>query len=184
MGREEMNRFLAPERFTTDRLELRQFTSADHAGYARIMADPEVTRYIGTGQPYTPDIAWRSMAGMLGHWQLLGYGIWAVALREGGRLVGHCGYIDSHGWPGFELAWLLGREHWGRGYAREAAGAALAIAQRELRKERIISLIRPQNAPSIRLAQALGAKREGSIELMGSEAELYVHQAASDRMRG
>ena len=173
-----MTAFLAPERFTTERLELRQFTLADHADYARITADPEVTRHIGAGQPFTPEIAWRSMAGALGHWQLRGYGLWAVTLRDDGRLIGHCGYIDVHGWPAFELAWLLGREHWGRGYAREAAGAALAIAQRQLRKERIISLIRPQNAPSIKLAQALGARREGSVELIGSAAELYVHRPA------
>jgi len=168
----------APERFTTERLELRQFALGDHAEYARITADPDVTRYIGAGQPWTPEIAWRSMAGTLGHWQLLGYGLWAVTLRESGRLIGHCGYIDVYGWPAFELAWLLGRDHWGRGYAREAAGAALAIAQQQLRKERIISLIRPQNAPSIKLAQALGATREGAVDLMGSPAELYVHRAA------
>ena len=171
----------APERVTTDRLELRKFTLADHAEYARITADPEVTRFLGMGQPWTPDIAWRGMAGALGHWELLGYGLWAVTLRDSGRLVGHCGYIDAFGWPSFELAWMLGREHWGQGYAREAAGAALRIAQDVLRKERIISLIRPQNAPSIKLARALGAQLEGTADLMGSPAHVYVHQPVSSR---
>ena len=67
-------------------------------------------RHVGTGNPNTPELAWRSMAVMLGHWELLGYGIWAVARRDTGALVGHCGYIDVPGWPGFELAYLLGRD--------------------------------------------------------------------------
>lgn len=167
--------YLAPRRVETARLELRPFTVDDHADYARICADPEVMRYVGAGQANPPEITWRSMAGMLGHWELLGYGIWALALRDG-PVIGHCGYIDVPGWPGFELAYLLGRDHWGQGYAFEAASAALGIAYRDLRKERVISLIRPANAPSIRLAQKLGAVREGSVELMGSSAELYLHR--------
>jgi len=165
----------APGRLLTERLELRPFTLEDHAEYARICSDEEVMRYIGAGKANTPDITWRSMAGMLGHWQLLGYGIWAVTLRGGG-IIGHAGFIDVPGWPGFELAWLLGRGHWGKGYAREAARAALQVAHDTLQRERVISLIRPQNAPSIRLAQALGAQRTGTVEMMGSEAELFVHR--------
>jgi RimJ/RimL family protein N-acetyltransferase len=165
----------APARLLTPRLELRLFAPADHEPYARICADPQVMRYIGAGQPNTPEITWRSMAAMLGHWVLKGYGLWAVQMRHG-PLIGHAGFIDVPGWPGFELAWLLGREHWGHGYAREAAGAARDIAFGTLRRERVISLIRPQNEPSIRLAQALGAVNEGEVELMGSPAQVYVHR--------
>lgn len=165
----------APCYIETARLVLRPWTLADHPGYARICADPEVMRYVGAGTPNSPEVTWRSMAAMLGHWELLGYGIWALALRGGG-LVGHVGYIDVPGRPGFELAWLLGREHWGRGYAREAAGAALRVAFDELGRDQVISLIRPANTPSIRLAQALGAVREGATELLGGPAEVFVHR--------
>jgi RimJ/RimL family protein N-acetyltransferase len=171
-----MSRYRVPRTVETARLQLRPFTVDDHAAYARFTADEQVMRYMGTGVTLAPDVAWRSMAGMLGHWELLGYGIWALALRDG-PLVGQCGFIDVPGWPGFELAWMLGREHWGHGYAREAATAALAIAQQQLRKDRVISLIRAANAPSIRLAEALGAVREGTVDLLGSPAELFVHRA-------
>jgi [ribosomal protein S5]-alanine N-acetyltransferase len=167
--------YRVPRNVQTARLELRPFDLADHADYARMTADPEVMQYMGMGKPNTSDMAWRSMAAMLGHWELLGYGLWALALREG-PLVGHVGYIDVPGWPGFELAWMLGREHWGQGYAFEAAASALQIAQAQLGRDRIISLIRPANARSIRLAEKLGASREGSVELMGSSAELFVHR--------
>ncbi|MEZ0309041.1 MAG: GNAT family N-acetyltransferase [Ramlibacter sp.] len=167
--------YRVPRNVQTARLELRPFTLADHADYARITADPEVMQFIGTGTPNTPPLAWRSMAAMLGHWELLGYGLWALALRDG-PLVGHVGYIDVPGWPGFELAWLLGRDHWGQGYAFEAAATALQIAQARLGRDRVISLIRPGNTRSIRLAEKLGALRDGSVELMGSSAELFVHR--------
>jgi RimJ/RimL family protein N-acetyltransferase len=172
----QVTAFLAPQRVQTPRLELRLFTLADHEAYARICADADVMRYIGTGVPHTPESAWRAMAGFLGHWQLLGYGLWAVTLRRSGQLIGHAGFIDVPGWPGFELGWLLGRESWGQGYAREAAHAALRIAHGDLKKDRVISLIRPANAPSIKLALALGAQREGSTELLGSPADVYVHR--------
>jgi RimJ/RimL family protein N-acetyltransferase len=167
--------YRVPRVLETARLVLRPFTIADHADYARITADPEVMRYVGMGQPNTPETAWRSLSGMLGHWELLGYGLWAVQLK-GGPLVGHAGYIDVPGWPGFELAYLLDREQWGRGYAQEAASVALHIAHDTLRRERVISLIRPGNAPSIRLAERLGATKEGTADLLGSTAELFVHR--------
>ncbi|MBK0392324.1 GNAT family N-acetyltransferase [Ramlibacter algicola] len=169
-----MNDKLAPRVVETERLVLRQFSPADHADYSRFCADPDVMRYVGTGQANPPEITWRSMAGMLGHWAMRGYGIWAVQLRDG-PLVGHTGFIDVPGWPGFELAWLLGREHWGQGYAREAATAALRVAHDALQRDRVISMIRPPNAPSIKLAKAMGAVQEGEVEMLGAPALLFVH---------
>jgi RimJ/RimL family protein N-acetyltransferase len=166
--------FLAPEKLQTQRLVLRHLTPADHPAYAALLSDPEVTRYMGTGAAITSDLAWRSMASLLGHWQMLGYGIWGVALKDG-PLIGHAGFIDFPGWPGFELAYMFGKAYWGHGYAREAAGAALQVAREDLMRERVISLIREQNAASIKLAQGLGAVREGQVELMGSSAEVYVY---------
>jgi RimJ/RimL family protein N-acetyltransferase len=165
--------FLAPERLLTPRLELRQFRLDDHEAYSRMCADPQVMRYIGTGEPHGPDLSWRAIAGFLGHWDLLGYGQWAVARRDDGVLLGRCGFFDPYGWPGFELGYLFAREHWGRGYAREAARAALDVATGVLKKERVISLIRPQNEPSVKLAQALGARLEGTIDFMGAPAQVY-----------
>jgi RimJ/RimL family protein N-acetyltransferase len=165
----------APLTLDTPRLHLRQFTLSDVAPYARMCADPEVMRYIGTGEPQPEDASWRSVAGMLGHWQLLGYGMWAVTRREDGVLLGRVGFIDPPGWPGFELGYLLAREHWGRGYAREAAEAALRIARDELRKPRVISLIRPTNAASIRLATSLGAALQDTLQFMGGEASVFAY---------
>ena len=68
----------APPILSTARLKLRQFRGADWDAYAAMCADPEVMRHIGAGGPLARDDAWRSMSGMLGHWTLRGYGMWAV----------------------------------------------------------------------------------------------------------
>lgn len=62
----------------TDRLILRLFRETDLDAYSEMCADPDVMRYIGVGQPLSRSEAWRNMAMILGHWQLRGYGLWAV----------------------------------------------------------------------------------------------------------
>jgi RimJ/RimL family protein N-acetyltransferase len=138
-----------------------------------MMADREVARYIGEGKPLGRTDAWRQMALFAGHWVLRGYGIWVVEERTTHTFLGRIGFWEPDGWPGFELAYTLARPFWGRGFAREGAGAALAYARETLGRKDIISLIRPDNAPPIRVAEALGATEDGTIELMGHSAMLY-----------
>ncbi|HEY0173958.1 MAG TPA: GNAT family N-acetyltransferase [Pyrinomonadaceae bacterium] len=158
----------------TERLVLRTFREDDLDGYAAMTADPEVTRHLGDGRPLSRADAWRQMAMILGHWQLRGYGMWAVEESATGRLAGRVGFFKPEGWPGFELGWTLAREFWGRGYATEGARAALEYGFNELGRERVISLIRPDNAPSVRVAERLGEKLEGSVDLLGGEALVYA----------
>jgi RimJ/RimL family protein N-acetyltransferase len=129
----------------TQRLRLRAFRDDDLDAYAPFCADPEVMRYIGTGVTQTRAEAWRSIASFLGHWMLRGYGMWAVEKNDSRELVGRVGFINPEGWPGFELGWILGRPHWGHGYAIEAASAALDYARETLKRDRVLSLIRPGN---------------------------------------
>jgi RimJ/RimL family protein N-acetyltransferase len=157
----------------TPRLRLRQFAVGDWEAYAAISADAEVMRYIGQGTVQTRDEAWRAMASFLGHWTLRGYGMWALEHRDSGELIGRVGYLDPPGWPGFELGWLLGRAHWGHGYAREAAAVALRHAFEALHRERVISLIRPGNQRSIAVAESIGESLHESLQLLGGEALVY-----------
>lgn len=163
----------------TDRLRLRPFRNSDHDAYAGICADPEVMRYIGTGVTLGRHDAWRSMANILGHWSLLGYGMFAIEVKATGALAGRAGFLDPPGWPGFELGWLLGRDHWGKGYASEAARACLDHAFGPLGRDHVISLIRPENARSIRVAEKLGERFAGEIELLGGRALVYEIRAAT-----
>jgi RimJ/RimL family protein N-acetyltransferase len=158
----------------TERLRLRAFRNEDLDAYAPMCADPEVMRYLGTGVTLSRGEAWRSMAGFLGHWTLRGYGMWALEEKATGTLVGRAGFLNPEGWPGFELGWTLGRAHWGRGYATEAARRALDYAFRELDQPRVISLIRPANEGSKRVAERLGQKPAEEIELLGGPVIVYA----------
>src|SRR5438552_4208141 len=157
----------------TDRLTLRMLRESDFDAYAEMCADPEVMRYIGDGQPLVRPMAWRNLAMMVGHWSLRGYGLWAAAERSSGTLAGRIGFWNPEGWPGIEVGWSLRRSFWGRGYATEGARTALQFAFTELQQPHVISLIHPENAASIRVAQRLGERLHGSTELLGKPALIY-----------
>jgi len=160
-------------RLETDRLILRMFREDDAEAYARICADPEVMRYLGEGKALSVFEAWRQMAFLVGHWQLLGYGHFAVEEKSSGRLIGRVGFLNPAGWPGFELGWTLAREFWAKGYASEGARRALKYAFEEMDRDHVISLIDPDNKPSIKVAERLGEKLEGKTELFGHEVLIY-----------
>jgi RimJ/RimL family protein N-acetyltransferase len=158
----------------TERLILRMFREEDLDAYAAMCADEEVMRYIGEGKAIDRVGAWRQMAMMLGQWCLKGHGQFALEERATGALLGRAGYFEPEGWPGFELGWLLRRESWGKGYATEATRLLLRHAFEAMGRERVISLIRPANARSIRVAERLGERLEGPTEIFGLEALLYA----------
>ena len=163
----------------TERLLLRAPEPEDAVPLAPMYADPEVMRYLGDGRPLSRADAWRQMAMIIGHWQLRGYGPWAVEERESGRVMGRIGFFNPEGWPGFELGWVLGQAYQGRGYATEGAKAALKYAFEEMNREKVISLIQPANVPSIRVAVRLGERPEGEIELFGKKVLIYgIHEQA------
>ena len=157
----------------TERLQLRDFQESDLDAYAAFCADPDVMQYIGSGDTLSRSQTWTQIAVILGHWQLRGYGMWAVEERSSGELVGRVGFLNPEGWPGFELGWLLGASYWGHGYATEAAMAALEYAFTNLKRHHLISLIHPENEASIRVARRLGEKLEGETELLGRKVLVY-----------
>ena len=157
----------------TPRLRLRMFCEDDFDSYADMMADPEVMRYLPQGGPLPRPEAWRNMAAVLGHWQLRGFGPWAVEERASGRLVGRIGPFCPAGWPGLELIWAIRRQFWGQGFATEGARVALDYLFDQVGDDRVVSLIRPQNAPSIRVAEKIGEQFQGRMEFYGREVLVY-----------
>jgi len=118
-------------------------------------------------------LTWRHMATYMGHWYYRGFGIWAVEERSSGRVVGRIGFMDPVGWPGFELGWTLARDSWGKGYATEGAGRALEYAFTEMNRDHVISLIAPDNVASIKVAERLGEKVEGTTNIVNRDVFIY-----------
>lgn len=165
----------------TERLRLTAFADRHFEAYAAMLADPNSTRFVGDGQPLDRMNAWRSMAMLLGHWVLRGYGMWALELRDSGEFVGRVGLLHPEGWPDLELGWMLRPEHRHHGYATEAGRAALGFAFNTIKAPRAISLIRHENSASERVARRLGARQATTIDFLGGATLVYVyHPPESD----
>jgi RimJ/RimL family protein N-acetyltransferase len=158
---------------TTDRLLLRPFVEDDVEPYFALMQDPDVVRYIGDRRVPTLQETWRSVAALIGHWVLRGYGQWAIVERASDELVGRSGIINPIDWPGPEVGYMLGKRWWGRGYATEAAAAAMSWGFTTIGFDRLISLIDPANGASIAVATRLGETPAGETELWGNRVLVY-----------
>lgn len=157
----------------TERLILRHFSNDDFEAYAQMMADPDIVRFLFSGKPMSRHEAWKSLATMSGHWMLNGYGQWALEEKSTGEFVGRAGLLQPEGWPDLEAGWVLCKNAQGKGYATEAGGAAIDFAFNELKANKVISLIQPDNIPSIKVAERLGESLERDIELFGIKALVY-----------
>jgi RimJ/RimL family protein N-acetyltransferase len=149
------------------------FRPSDLEAYAEMCADQDVMRYINDGRTLSREETWRDMAVILGHWELRGYGLWAVEERATRNLIGRIGHWNPEGWPGFEIGWMLGRRYWGHGFATEGAKAALKYAFSVLNVPHVISLIHSDNTPSIRVAEKLGERLEGTTEVSKITFQVY-----------
>jgi RimJ/RimL family protein N-acetyltransferase len=158
-------------RLETERTIMRGWREEDLDAYAAWVADPEVMYYFEGTQDRNQ--AWRTIALAVGHWELRGYGLWAVERKSDGVLIGRVGLWNPEGWPGVEVGWTLAREAWGQGYAHEAAVAATDWAFANLPIDRLLSVIDPDNGRSRRLAERLGMTVVGSHRLGEIDALVY-----------
>lgn len=159
----------------TERLRLAALSERHFELYAAMLADPSSTRFVGDGQPLDRMNAWRSMAMLIGHWALRGYGMWAVELRETGEFIGRIGLMNPIGWPDLEVGWMLRPEFRHRGFATEGAQASLDFAFNTLGAERAISLIRVENSESERVARRLGGRQSTTIDFLGGATLVYTY---------
>lgn len=165
-------------RLHTARLTLRAPEAGDFTPLATFM-ETDAARFIGG--PKRPDETWRTLASIIGHWVLRGYGLWAVEETASRRYVGQIGLWNPHGWPEPEIGWWLLPEAWGQGFATEAALAARDHAYDVLGWPTAVSLINPDNTASQAVATRLGARFETIFDHPGHGA-MYVwrHPAPTD----
>jgi RimJ/RimL family protein N-acetyltransferase len=164
----------------TERLILRPVQLDDVEKVRVLVEDPEVMRFLGGlgDDPHDAVERWRA------RWDANGFGHFMLELRDGGGFVGRTGLTlwDPERWEPTtgegqpEIGWTLAREHWGRGYATEAAHAVRDWARRERGVQRLISLVHPDNAPSARVAERLGARPTETVTLDdGEPAVVWLH---------
>ena len=158
----------------TARLRLRGRTLDDFAFIREMWADPLVTKFIG-GEPKPEEDSWSKFLRMIGHWQALGFGYWIIEERETGALMGEAGFGDFRremepslrGEP--EIGWVLAPEAHGKGYATEAAQAAIAWGDDFFGPVRMSCIIEPGHAASIRVAEKCGFKETARTTYHGED---------------
>lgn len=148
----------------TERLIMRGQRLDDFRQCAAMWADPDITRYI-SGKPLSEEEVWSKFLRNVGHWTLMGYGVWVLEEKATGRFLGELGVGDfkRNIQPSFgdmpEFAWVLAAHAQGKGYATEAAHAAIAWSETHfgpVRSKRMVCLIDPENLPSLRVAEKCG----------------------------
>jgi len=148
----------------TDRLRLRRFTPEDAAFVLQLVNEPSWLQFIGDKGVRTLEDARAYLEnGPLAMYARCGHGLYGIELRDGGEAVGMCGLIRRDTLPDVDIGYAFLPPHWGRGYAEEAARATVEHA-RELGLPRLLAIVTPSNARSIRLLEKLGLRFEREIQ--------------------
>ena len=170
-------------RLETERLILRRPVAADFDAFRDFAAGGGL-RHI-YGDP-TDGQVFRSFATELGHWEMLGFGMWTVAFKGSDQAVGLVGPWRPADWPETELGWMIFGNAEGKGIACEAATAARADAYVRLGWKTAVSYIAPENLRSIRLAERLGAVPDPTAKTppSGKPCLVYRHPAPAELALG
>lgn len=165
----------------TARVTLRAMRPDDFARFAEIWADAEVVQFVG-GKPKSRDEAWRSFLINAGHWQMMGFGQWAVEEHATKRMLGQVGFFNGARGLGAdfdahpEAGWLLAREAQGRGLGPEAAEAAHDWFDRVVTGP-LVCMIDCAHRKSQRLAQNLGYKAFRRADDPDGAVDLFIRKA-------
>jgi len=150
-----------PWSLETPRLLIRRLEPGDVDALVALWTDPEVTRYVGG--PREPAKLRAGLEADAAAPAAPAMDLWTVVEKASGRVVGNCGLLEKtvDGQAEVELAYVLARSAWGHGYATEAAAAVCRYAFETLSLRRLVSLVDPPNAASLRVAARLGMRLKG-----------------------
>ncbi len=153
---------MAPVELATPRLVLRRWRPSDLEPFARLNGDPRVMEFL-------PHLLSREESDAFAeriaeHFEGRGFGLWAVEVRGGAGFAGFVGLsvppFEAAFTPCVEIGWRLAFEHWGQGYASEAARAVLDLALGDLGIAEVVSFTVPANLRSRRVMERLGMRRD------------------------
>ena len=162
----------------TERLLLRELTPGDFDAMLAIFGDADTMRYYP--QPYSREMLAAALQRQFKSYAENGYGLWALILKGENTFIGDCGLLHQEvdGAEELEVGYHINRQYWGQGFAPEAAKACFDYGFQVLGRNRMISMIRPENLPSRRVAEKNGLRIEKEVFWRGFQHYVYVIEQA------
>ena len=143
----------------TARIFLREFTYDDFDSLFEILSDEDVMKYYP--KPFDAERVKGWIEWNLENYKKYGFGLWAVCLKDSGKLIGDCGItmqnIDGEQLP--EIGYHIHKDFWQQGFASEAACAVRDWAFKNTQFESLYSYMKYSNIPSIKTALKIGMKK-------------------------
>jgi RimJ/RimL family protein N-acetyltransferase len=161
----------------TERLILRELSTADHEFILKLLNEPSFLRYIGDkGVRNLDDARQYILTGPLASYKLNGFGLYLVALKESQTSIGICGLIKREALADVDIGFAFLPEFWNKGYAFESASAVIAHGKNVLKLHRIVAITDPDNMASGRVLEKLGLRFDRMIKFSedGPETRLFV----------
>lgn len=159
----------------TDRLQLRELVPEDAGFILELLNQPSWLRYIGDKGVRTLDDARRYIEeGPRAMYARHRLGLYRVGLKSTGEPIGLCGLLKRDTLEDVDIGFAFLPDHWGRGYAFEAASATMRHGLTELGLPRIVAIVSPGNEPSVRLLQKLGLRFQRLMRLSAEADEVQL----------
>jgi RimJ/RimL family protein N-acetyltransferase len=167
-------------RIETARLVLRPLTPEDEAALATVLSDAETMRWYP--RPFTGDEVREWIERQLGRYSS-GTGLLGLVEKPTGRVIGDCGPVwqEVEGRTELEIGYHVSRERWNQGFATEAARVVIDYAFENFGVERVVSMIRPENLASRRVAEKNGLTLERMVFWRNYETCIYQRTRSSGR---
>lgn len=162
----------------TARLALRRAAAGDDAFILRLLNEPSFLQFIGDRGVRTLDDARRYIdTRLVASYDKNGFGLWVVERKAVAGAIGICGLVKRDTLPDPDIGFAFLPEHWRNGYALESAAAVFEFARSRLRLPRVMAIVNPENAASIRVVEKLGLTLERQGPLVEGERPVRVYSS-------
>jgi RimJ/RimL family protein N-acetyltransferase len=166
----------------TERVALRQATASDAEFVLRLMNEPAWRKYIREHEVRSSEAARQYIEERIAPmYREHGVGLWVMERKPDAEPIGVCGLLKRPSLSDFDLGYALLSEHWGRGYAAEAAAGVVRFAAEQRRLPRLLAMTHPDNARSVRVLERLGFGYVGLHEVQGEPAASLYELLLSQR---
>jgi len=159
----------------TERLTLRQFTLNDADFILKLLNEPSFIQNIGDrGVRRQSDAKKYLENGPMSSYAKNGFGLLAVTLNDTGQSIGMCGLIKREALEDVDIGYAFLPKFWSKGYALESAQAVMKYAAEVVRLKRVVAIVDPNNAGSIRLLEKIGMIFEKMVKLSEDDIDLKL----------